>query len=143
MRYNDDGEPGGTAGMPIIEVLKAKGLVDCAVVVTRYFGGILLGAGGLVRAYTQGCVIGVEAAGELTMEPCIDYMLALPYALLGRFENEQKATPMKTLDKEFGANITLTLRMPLIYEVPFLAMVAEITSGVSDVIKIAEGFYPL
>ena len=54
MRYNDDGEPGGTAGMPIIEVMKARKVTNCAVVVTRYFGGILLGAGGLTRAYAQG-----------------------------------------------------------------------------------------
>ena len=54
MRYSDDGEPGGTAGMPIIEVMKARGVTNCAVVVTHYFGGVLLGAGGLVRAYSQG-----------------------------------------------------------------------------------------
>ena len=63
MRYNDDGEPGGTAGMPIIEVMKARGVVNCAVVVTRYFGGILLGAGGLVRAYAQGSKAALDAAG--------------------------------------------------------------------------------
>ena len=56
MRYSDDGEPGGTAGMPIIEVMKARGVTNCAVVVTRYFGGVLLGAGGLVRAYSQGAL---------------------------------------------------------------------------------------
>ena len=54
MRYSDDGEPGGTAGMPILGVMRARGLVDCAVVVVRYFGGVLLGAGGLTRAYAQG-----------------------------------------------------------------------------------------
>ena len=63
MRYSDDGEPGGTAGMPIIEVMKARGVVNCAVVVTRYFGGILLGAGGLVRAYAQGSKTALDAAG--------------------------------------------------------------------------------
>ena len=63
MRYSDDGEPGGTAGMPIIEVMKARGVVNCAVVVTRYFGGILLGAGGLVRAYAQGSKAALDAAG--------------------------------------------------------------------------------
>ena len=64
MRYSDDGEPGGTAGMPIIEVMKARGVVNCAVVVTRYFGGILLGAGGLVRAYAQGSKAALDAAGR-------------------------------------------------------------------------------
>jgi uncharacterized YigZ family protein len=143
MRYSDDGEPGGTAGLPIIEVLKSKGLVDCAVVVTRYFGGVLLGAGGLVRAYTQGCVIGVEAAGELAMEPCFDYMLSLPYPLLGRFENAMKETPLKVLEKEFGADVTLSLRMPEEYESEFLLMMSEMTSGNADLLKTGEGFFPL
>ena len=65
MRYSDDGEPGGTAGMPIIEVMKARGVVNCAVVVTRYFGSILLGAGGLVRAYAQGSKAALDAAERL------------------------------------------------------------------------------
>ena len=67
MRYNDDGEPGGTAGMPIIEVMKARGVTNAIVVVTRYFGGVLLGTGGLVRAYTQATQAGIEAA-ELVVE---------------------------------------------------------------------------
>ena len=68
MRYSDDGEPGGTAGMPMMDVLKKEGIVNCCVVVVRYFGGVLLGTGGLVRAYTQGCKIALEAAGVVTME---------------------------------------------------------------------------
>ena len=60
MRYSDDGEPGGTAGLPMMEVLKHQGVVNCCCVVTRYFGGVLLGAGGLVRAYTQGAVVALE-----------------------------------------------------------------------------------
>ena len=62
MRYSDDGEPGGTAGMPIIEVLKARNVTNCAVVVTRYFGGVLLGAGGLVRAYSRSVQVGLAAS---------------------------------------------------------------------------------
>ena len=65
MRYSDDGEPGGTAGLPIIEVMKARGVTNCCVVVTRYFGGILLGAGGLVRAYSQGSATAIKACGEI------------------------------------------------------------------------------
>ena len=68
MRYSDDGEPGGTAGLPIIEVMKARGVVDCAVVVTRYFGGVLLGAGGLTRAYARGSKEALDAAGVAVME---------------------------------------------------------------------------
>ena len=68
MRYSDDGEPGGTAGMPMMDVLKKEGIVNCCVVVVRYFGGVLLGTGGLVRAYTQGCKIALAAAGIIIME---------------------------------------------------------------------------
>ena len=68
MRYSDDGEPGGTAGLPMMDVLKNAGAVNCCVVVVRYFGGVLLGTGGLVRAYTLGCKIALEAAGLVRME---------------------------------------------------------------------------
>ena len=67
-RYSDDGEPGGTAGMPMMDVLKNEGIVNCCVAVVRYFGGVLLGTGGLVRAYTQGCKIALKAAGIVRME---------------------------------------------------------------------------
>lgn len=68
MRYSDDGEPGGTAGMPMLDLLKKEQTVNCCVVVVRYFGGILLGTGGLVRAYTQGCKLALEAAEIVRME---------------------------------------------------------------------------
>ena len=68
MRYSDDGEPGGTAGMPMLDLLKKEKTVNCCVVVVRYFGGVLLGTGGLVRAYTQGCKLALEAAGIVRME---------------------------------------------------------------------------
>ena len=69
-RYSDDGEPQGTAGMPILEVLRRQNLTDVMVVVTRYFGGTLLGAGGLVRAYTLGATLVLERAKLLQMRPC-------------------------------------------------------------------------
>ncbi len=69
-RFTDDGEPHGTAGIPVINVLRGRNLVDCAVVVTRYFGGILLGTGGLVRAYTEGAILAVNASGTVEMSPC-------------------------------------------------------------------------
>lgn len=69
-RFTDDGEPHGTAGMPVMNVLRGRNLVDCAVVVTRYFGGTLLGTGGLVRAYTEGAILAVNASGTVEMSPC-------------------------------------------------------------------------
>lgn len=81
MRYSDDGEPQGTAGMPILEVLRHENLTDCVCVVTRYFGGILLGTGGLVRAYTQGAQVAVAAAGVQRMSLYTVALIACPYNL--------------------------------------------------------------
>ena len=78
MRYSDDGEPGGTAGLPMMEVLKSRGVVNCCVVVTRYFGGVLLGAGGLVRAYTKGCAIALNAAQVSVMEKTARVLFDVP-----------------------------------------------------------------
>ena len=93
MRYSDDGEPGGTAGMPIIEVMKARGVTDCVVVVTRYFGGILLGAGGLVRAYSQGAAGGVNAGrrGRDAPHGALPDGRALPHAGQGRILPQKRA----------------------------------------------------
>ena len=72
MRYSDDGEPGGTAGMPIMDVMRTKSIVNCCIVVVRYFGGTLLGTGGLVRAYTQSAQAALSASGivRMTRRPC-------------------------------------------------------------------------
>ena len=69
-RYTDDGEPSGTAGVPVLDVMKKQGIVDCLVVVTRYFGGVLLGTGGLVRAYSTAAIDGLREAHVITMKPC-------------------------------------------------------------------------
>ncbi len=86
MRYSDDGEPGGTAGMPTLEVLRKEGLTDAAVVVTRYFGGILLGAGGLVRAYGKAARLGVDAAVRVEKQLCRVYSVKTDYSMYGRLQ---------------------------------------------------------
>ena len=109
MRYSDDGEPGGTAGMPIIEVMKARGVVNCCVVVTRYFGGILLGAGGLVRAYTKGCVVALNAAQVVTMEESQRILLDIPYPMWDKINYHLQSLPQITESTEFGASVSVTL----------------------------------
>ncbi|MBE5782733.1 MAG: YigZ family protein [Clostridiales bacterium] len=109
MRYNDDGEPGGTAGMPMMEVLKARGVVNCCVVVTRYFGGILLGAGGLVRAYSHGCAIALNAAQVVKMEMSQRILLDVPYSLWDRVNHALKSLPQLTEETNFGASVEATL----------------------------------
>ena len=83
-RYSDDGEPQGTAGVPVLDVLEKEGLVDVCVVVTRYFGGILLGGGGLVRAYSHSAKIGVDSAKIITMAHCVDLAVECDYTFYGK-----------------------------------------------------------
>lgn len=112
MRYSDDGEPQGTAGMPILEVLRHAGLVNVLCVVTRYFGGILLGTGGLVRAYTQGAKIAVAAAGLMCMSRCATLLIACPYSLLGAVQQVLPAQGCTVEDIDYGADVTLTVVQP-------------------------------
>lgn len=83
-RYSDDGEPQGTGGVPVLDVLQKAGLTDVCVVVTRYFGGILLGASGLTRAYSQGAAIAVKAARKMVMCECSRFEFSLDYTLYGK-----------------------------------------------------------
>jgi uncharacterized protein, YigZ family len=85
-RYSDDGEPQGTAGIPILEVIKKTGLTDCAIVVTRYFGGIMLGAGGLTRAYTKGASIAIKAGGIVEKVKGMPIDININYDLLGKVQ---------------------------------------------------------
>ena len=109
MRYSDDGEPGGTAGLPMMEVLKSRGVVNCCVVVTRYFGGVLLGAGGLVRAYTKGCVIALEAAQISVMEMSQRLLYDVPYPLWDKFNYALQSLPVLLEGSNFGASVEATL----------------------------------
>lgn len=87
-RSSDDGEPSGTAGIPILEVIRKEGLTNTVVVVTRYFGGIMLGAGGLIRAYTEGAAIGIKAAGIISVKPFAEYKLSFDYSILSKLQYE-------------------------------------------------------
>ncbi|MFB5083155.1 YigZ family protein [Symbiobacterium thermophilum] len=110
-RMSDDGEPSGTAGRPIFEVLEKQGLSDTAIVVTRYFGGILLGAGGLVRAYSQAAAAGVEAAGVAEALPAVDLRVRVDYALLGRVQYLLQQHGALTLQTDFGQEVVIVFRV--------------------------------
>ena len=129
MRYSDDGEPSGTAGMPVLEVLRAKGLTDCCVVVTRYFGGVLLGAGGLVRAYAQGAALAADASGIGAMYPTARYLMDVDYPLLGRLEHHLKTAPAVLEDKSFTDRVTLTLVIKCQDEQAFVDGIVSATDG--------------
>jgi len=138
MRYSDDGEPGGTAGMPIIEVMKARGVTNCCVVVTRYFGGILLGAGGLVRAYTQGAVVAINAAQVGVMHPTARYLMDVSYPMLSRVEFNLKSEPVIVEDKTFADVITLTILVRCTDEDAFVKRMVEISEGRIEPIRFEE-----
>ena len=129
MRYSDDGEPGGTAGMPIIEVMKARQVTNACVVVVRYFGGVLLGAGGLTRAYAQGAVAAVGAAGVGEVSPTRRYLMEVPYPMLGRVEYLLKSLPVIVEDKQFSDAIVMTLIVRARDDEAFLSAVMSGTDG--------------
>ena len=108
-RHSDDGEPGGTAGVPIYEVLRKEGLTDVTCVVTRYFGGILLGAGGLVRAYTEGAKLAVDEAEIKDMETADRLVLTLAYTLYGKIGRILTEFDVRTESEDFGADVKITL----------------------------------
>ena len=138
MRYSDDGEPSGTAGMPVLEVLRAKGLTDCALVVIRYFGGTLLGAGGLVRAYAQGAQVAVDASGVGFMYPTARYAMDVDYPLLGRVEYHLKSQPVELEDKTFTETVTLTILVKCLDEQAFVDGVIAATDGRVQPIRFEE-----
>ena len=129
MRYSDDGEPGGTAGMPIIEVIKARQITNACVVVVRYFGGVLLGAGGLTRAYSQGAAMAINAAGVGEVLPTRRYLMEVPYPMLGRVEYLLKSLPVIVEDKQFSDAIVMTLIVRARDDEAFLSAVMSGTDG--------------
>ena len=128
-RYSDDGEPSGTAGMPIIEVIKARQVVDVCVVVTRYFGGILLGAGGLVRAYAHGAKIAVDAAGRSIKRIWTNVYLPCPYSWYERIRLEVAAFGGMIRETQFGADVELDLLLPEEQTQGFLERVTDLSAG--------------
>lgn len=108
-RYSDNGEPSGTAGIPVLNVIKQSDLRNVVVVVTRYFGGIKLGAGGLVRAYTKGAKIGLENAQIIDKIFFTDIIVKIDYALLGKLENELMRNQFLIKNKIFEQKITLII----------------------------------
>ena len=110
-RHSDDGEPGGTAGVPIYEVLRKEGLTDVCCVVTRYFGGVLLGAGGLVRAYTKGAKDAVDAAQIKCMAEAVKLAVTVDYGLYGRLARVFADFDARVEDERFADNVRIVLHI--------------------------------
>ncbi len=134
IRYTDDGEPAKTAGMPTLEAIQHAGLEDVAVVVTRYFGGILLGTGGLVRAYTDATKAAIEAARIVVVSRCVDVMAEVPYNLYEPVCRIAEASGARRQESDFAENVLLTFRLLDGTQAPFVEKLTELTRGQSEII---------
>jgi uncharacterized YigZ family protein len=128
-RYSDDGEPQGTAGVPVLDVLLKENVTDCAVVVTRYFGGVLLGTGGLVRAYSHAAKLALSAGGIVAMRPCDVLKLSADYAIYGRLSSLISGCEGFIDDTEFADGVTLTFRLPCSRTNEFEKKLADVSLG--------------
>ena len=140
VRFSDDGEPGGTAGMPMLQVLQREGLFNAVCVVTRYFGGILLGAGGLVRAYTKGAKIAVDAAGKSMKRVWTVLYVPCPYSFYERVRLEAEGFGGIVRKADFGAEVELELLFPEAKTQEFLDRLTDMTAGSVESMEIGQEY---
>ncbi|MBR3971445.1 MAG: YigZ family protein [Ruminococcus sp.] len=140
-RYSDDNEPQGTAGMPVLDVIRKSGLTDVCVVVTRYFGGILLGGGGLVRAYSHSASLAVKAAGIIQMRSCALCTLECTYNQYGKLSSLVPENGGTVDNADFSDKVLLSFHIPA-NELPKLQkIITDTTCGTVEVIKDKEEYF--
>ncbi len=141
-RFSDDGEPQGTAGLPVIDTLKKAGVTDCVVVATRYFGGILLGGGGLIRAYSHTASLALAAARKVTMRECLLLSLSCDYSLYGRVGALVPENGGVVDDTEFLERVRLRFHLDP-KDLPALEKrLADATSGRVELVEEGKRFFP-
>lgn len=140
MRFSDDGEPGGTAGNPMMQVLQREELYNVVCVVTRYFGGVLLGAGGLVRAYTKGAKIAIDAAGKSIKRVWSVLYVPCPYTFYERVKLEVDASGGIIRDTQFGAEVELEILVAAGEKESFLEKLTDMTAGTVEGMEIAQEY---
>ena len=128
-RYSDDNEPQGTAGMPVLNSIRMSGITDVLVVVTRYFGGILLGAGGLVRAYSTAASMALEAGGEAVFETYSVMSLKSPYSDYGKLSTELAQWDVIMDNTNFGEEITIDFAVRKELESSFIERITDVFNG--------------
>ncbi|OZB96897.1 YigZ family protein [Paenibacillus sp. XY044] len=130
-KQSDDGEPSGTAGKPILEVIRSQGLKNVAIVVTRYFGGIMLGAGGLIRAYTDGAVAAIEAGEAVTRVLHREVFVDIDYTWLGKVENELRGREVRMGETVFTDKVRLKCLPEDREAESFMSWMVDLTQGQS------------
>jgi len=139
-RYSDDGEPSGTSGVPTLEVIKKEGLTDTCVVTTRYFGGILLGAGGLVRAYTAAAKAGIDASGIVTRKLCYEYEVSADYAIMGKLKSKIIELGGIVNDIEYSDIMKIKCMVP--YDINgFSENLVDASNGRAEIVKKEDGIF--
>ena len=139
-RYSDDGEPQGTAGQPMLNVFQREEVTNVCCVVTRYFGGVLLGAGGLVRAYTQAAKLALDDAGISVVRRWVEVSVPCPYPLFERMKLEVEGAGGVLGDVEYAADVTVKALLPEGAVEAFSARVTELTAGGSAAAVVGERF---
>lgn len=142
-RFNDDGEPSGTAGIPMLEVLKKEGLVNVVAVATRYFGGVKLGSGGLIRAYTRTCKIGIDAGiiVEETLNKIVK--LRLDYTLYGAVENFLRVNGYQIKDTNYDDKVNIEIYVDKRDIEKFEKAITDLTSAEASIEMIGEEYIPI
>lgn len=140
MRCSDDGEPQGTAGIPMLETLKQSGLTDVLAIVTRYFGGTLLGAGGLVRAYTAGVSEAVQAAKKILRQPHLVFAMEMPFKLWGKAESQVIRAGYSVKVLSYTDIVSVQAYAGMEEEERFTKLILEISSGTVVPQKIGEEY---
>ncbi len=141
-RYSDDGEPSGTAGIPILSMVKMRNIKNIAIVVVRYFGGTKLGTGGLVRAYTHSAQLAIEAAILIEQVPMSGYCLTIDYTKYGKLQNELEARPYEIVSQEFLDRVEIEVVARLESQEALRAYLLNFTQGKEVLSELRSRFVP-
>ncbi len=139
-RYSDDGEPQGTAGIPMLEVFRREGVTNLVCVVTRYFGGVLLGAGGLFRAYTKSAKDALDAAGRSVVRRWVQLEIPCSYAALERYKQEIAAFDGAVAGMDYGAGVSIRALLPEERSDAFRARILDLSGGAVEPAVTGESF---
>lgn len=142
-RFSDDGEPHGTAGKPVLDVITGSGITDIALVVTRYFGGVLLGTGGLVRAYSKSAKDALDTAEIVEMVPCVSFVTSCEYTEHGKLTNLISICEGVVDNTEFNSNVSVSYHMKSEMAETFLKKLCELFSARVTATLVEEKLFPL